>query len=67
MWVKLKKMKGAFLLKPMLPTLTFHPPNQGDWYYEIKYDGFRGILNWSIEECILLSRNGKDLLPYSRS
>ncbi|MEK3886125.1 DNA ligase D [Bacillus sp. FSL K6-3431] len=47
----------------MLPTLTFHPPNQGDWYYEIKYDGFRGILNWSIEECILLSRNGKDLLP----
>lgn len=51
------------MMKPMLPTLTFHPPFQGEWQYEIKYDGFRGILEWNNDRSYLWSRNGKDLLP----
>ncbi|MCM3109365.1 DNA ligase D [Lederbergia lenta] len=50
-------------MKPMLPTLAFHPPSQGNWFFEIKYDGFRCILDWSEDECFLWSRNGRDLLP----
>ncbi|MCJ7841156.1 DNA ligase D [Lederbergia sp. NSJ-179] len=51
------------MLKPMLPTLVFEPPQQGRWLYEIKYDGFRGILDWHEKGCFLWSRNGKNLLP----
>ena len=51
------------MLKPMLPTLAFEPPIQGEWLYEMKYDGFRGILEWTSKGCFLWSRNGKDLLP----
>ncbi|MBP1916627.1 bifunctional non-homologous end joining protein LigD [Lederbergia galactosidilyticus] len=51
------------MLKPMLPTLVFDPPTQGKWLYEIKYDGFRGILEWKENECFIWSRNGKNLLP----
>lgn len=47
----------------MLPTLAFKLPSEGDWLYEIKYDGFRGILEWRRDGCFLWSRNGKDLLP----
>ncbi|WP_230200294.1 DNA ligase D [Bacillus niameyensis] len=47
----------------MLPTLVFEPPAQGEWIYEIKYDGFRGILDWREDGFFLWSRNGKDLLP----
>lgn len=47
----------------MLPTLVFDPPQQGKWLYEMKYDGFRGILDWRETECFLWSRNGKNLLP----
>ncbi|MCR2820150.1 DNA ligase D [Lederbergia panacisoli] len=50
-------------MKPMLPTLSFQPPEQGDWLYEIKYDGFRGILEWTNNESFLWSRNGKNLMP----
>jgi bifunctional non-homologous end joining protein LigD len=51
------------LLKPMLPTLVTEPPLTDDWLYEVKYDGFRGLLFWSHEKIELLSRNGKALLP----
>ncbi|VEF48071.1 DNA ligase D [Bacillus freudenreichii] len=50
-------------MKPMLPILTFHSPEKGSWVYEIKYDGYRGILEWTEEDMYLWSRNGKDLLP----
>ncbi|MBW8350930.1 DNA ligase D [Bacillus sp. IITD106] len=50
-------------MKPMLPTLAFQPPQHGEWLYEIKYDGFRGILEWTEERSFLWSRNGKDLMP----
>lgn len=50
-------------MKPMLPTLTFDCPNQAGWVYEVKYDGFRAILEWNSKGITLISRNGKSLLP----
>ncbi|MCA1063004.1 DNA ligase D [Rossellomorea aquimaris] len=52
-------------MKPMLPTLHEVLPDNGDWLYEVKYDGFRGILSiLSHERISLQSRNGKELLPH---
>ncbi|MGE8206386.1 DNA ligase D [Heyndrickxia sp. NPDC080065] len=50
-------------MKPMLPTLKSHAPTTGNWLYEIKYDGFRAILEWDQNKIHLWSRNEKDLLP----
>src|SRR4051812_9937089 len=50
-------------MKPMLPTLTFEPPIHPDWLFEVKYDGFRAILEWNSEGIELTSRNGKPLFP----
>lgn len=50
-------------MKPMLPTLSFDCPRHGQWRYEIKYDGYRAILEWNHDDIHLWSRNGKDLLP----
>ena len=48
----------------MLPTLFDETPVKGNWKYEVKYDGFRGLLLIkSQEEIQLFSRNGNDLLP----
>ncbi|WP_299737622.1 DNA ligase D [uncultured Rossellomorea sp.] len=52
-------------MKPMLPTLYDELPREGDWVYEVKYDGFRAILSIHSQNKIsLLSRNGKELLPH---
>ncbi len=48
-------------MKPMLPSLTFEVPDGDSWYFEVKYDGFRAILNWETK-LTLTSRNGKSLL-----
>ncbi|MBL4953888.1 DNA ligase D [Neobacillus sp. OS1-32] len=50
-------------MKPMLPTLTFEQPVRPGWVYEVKYDGFRAILDWDANGIELTSRNGKTLLP----
>ncbi|MEH7254397.1 DNA ligase D [Neobacillus niacini] len=50
-------------MKPMLPTLTFDLTPNPDWLYEVKYDGFRAILNWNDDGITLTSRNDKPLLP----
>lgn len=51
-------------MKPMLPALFDEAPVKGNWNYEVKFDGFRGILTMrSKEEISLMSRNGKELLP----
>nr|WP_240628522.1 DNA ligase D [Bacillus salacetis] len=48
----------------MLPTLFEEFPEKGKWKYEVKYDGFRGLLCiGSRAEISLMSRNGNDLLP----
>ncbi len=49
-------------MKPMLPSLTFNIPEGVDWYYEVKYDGFRAILEWDKDTLAIISRNGKPLL-----
>ncbi|MFW0781714.1 DNA ligase D [Rossellomorea marisflavi] len=51
-------------MKPMLPTLTTDPPEGDIWLSEVKYDGFRGILQIETRERMkLISRNGTNLLP----
>ncbi|WP_059170776.1 DNA ligase D [Bacillus sp. FJAT-27445] len=50
-------------MKPMLPVLQFDPPNRKGWFYEVKYDGFRAILDWDADGPRLTSRNEKPLLP----
>ncbi|MGG3564553.1 DNA ligase D [Neobacillus rhizosphaerae] len=50
-------------MKPMLPSLTFDLPVRPEWVYEVKYDGFRAILDWNSKGIELTSRNGKTLLP----
>lgn len=50
-------------MKPMLPSLTFDLSIHPEWLYEVKYDGFRAILEWDSQGIKLTSRNGKDLLP----
>ncbi|MCQ6277770.1 DNA ligase D [Bacillus sp. EB600] len=49
-------------MKPMLPSLTFDRPEHPDWLYEVKYDGFRAILDWKHPAIRLTSRNEKTLL-----
>jgi bifunctional non-homologous end joining protein LigD len=58
-----KNRKEKDSMKPMLPSLTFDLPKQPDWFYEVKYDGFRALLAWNNNEMDLTSRNGKSLLP----
>lgn len=48
-------------MKPMLPVLMDELPVGIEWNYEVKYDGFRGILSWTGEEIVLTSRNGRSL------
>lgn len=49
-------------MKPMLPSLSFEIPTGKEWFYEVKYDGFRAILHWDVDAIRLESRNGKSLL-----
>ncbi|MEQ6377929.1 DNA ligase D [Bacillaceae bacterium S4-13-56] len=49
------------MYKPMLPTLSEDVPKGKDWVYEVKYDGFRCLLEWTEKGFRLISRNGKDL------
>ncbi|WP_042355404.1 DNA ligase D [Bacillus rubiinfantis] len=50
-------------MKPMLPTLTFDKPERAGWLYEVKYDGFRAVLDWTEDDIQLTSRNERSLLP----
>ncbi|XJZ25831.1 DNA ligase D [Bacillota bacterium Lsc_1132] len=49
-------------MKPMLPTLSFSLPDNPNWFYEVKYDGFRAILTWDVDKIVFNSRNEKSLL-----
>jgi bifunctional non-homologous end joining protein LigD len=49
---------------PMLATLSEGPPRDGkNWWYELKYDGFRAIAAIVDGEVAMLSRNELDLAP----
>ena len=45
----------------MKPIASADIPHGDEWMYEVKYDGFRCILQWGIAEIKLTSRNNKDL------
>jgi bifunctional non-homologous end joining protein LigD len=49
---------------PMLATLADKPPPDGkNWWYELKYDGFRAVTAIVGGEVAMLSRNELDLAP----
>ena len=45
---------------PQLATLVDDVPTQGDWVYEVKYDGYRAIATLDEGKVRIASRNGKD-------
>jgi bifunctional non-homologous end joining protein LigD len=47
---------------PMLATLAQEAP-EGDWAYELKYDGFRAIVAIVGDDVAMISRNELDLAP----
>src|SRR6266545_2918920 len=49
---------------PMEAELVSELPSDGDWQYEPKWDGFRGVLENDGGELALWSRNGRPLLRY---
>ncbi|MCM3088610.1 DNA ligase D [Bhargavaea ginsengi] len=48
-------------MKPMKLTPAETLPEGSGWLYEIKYDGFRCLLDWREDGVRLFSRNGNDL------
>ncbi|WP_285766004.1 DNA ligase D [Peribacillus sp. SI8-4] len=48
-------------MKPMLPTYYPEAPSSKDWRYEVKYDGFRAILEIDSDSISIKSRNEKEL------
>src|SRR5919202_200837 len=58
-------MPGANVpFPPMEAELVSELPQAGDWQFEPKWDGFRGILENDGRELALWSRNGRPLLRY---
>jgi bifunctional non-homologous end joining protein LigD len=47
--------------KPMLATLETAVPRGPDWWFEVKFDGFRALAYVHRGDCELVSRNEKDL------
>ncbi|SAL78172.1 ATP dependent DNA ligase [Caballeronia telluris] len=48
------------LIEPELATLVQHHPADGDWSYEIKFDGYRMLARLERGEIKLITRNGHD-------
>jgi bifunctional non-homologous end joining protein LigD len=48
-------------IEPMLATISNKVPEGGDWVYEIKWDGFRGICFLEGGKLRVISRNGRAL------
>ncbi len=47
-------------IKPMLATLVAKPFDRPDWFFEVKWDGFRAIAEVEAGKARLYSRNQKD-------
>jgi bifunctional non-homologous end joining protein LigD len=52
-----KKAAMPQKIEPMLATIAATPPKGGDWAYEIKWDGYRGIVFLDRGELRIVSRN----------
>ncbi len=48
-------------VEPMKATLAKSPPVEGDWLYEIKWDGYRAIILKNGPEVEIISRNHKSM------
>ncbi|MFH0351565.1 MAG: hypothetical protein ACHBMF_06510 [Chromatiales bacterium] len=53
-----KKVTLPSLIARQLATLVETPPAEGDWLYEIKYDGYRMLARIEAGEARLYSRTG---------
>ncbi len=51
----------AQFIAPMKPRLLETPPTEGDWLYELKFDGIRLVAVKQGEKVLLISRNENDL------
>ncbi|GAB3048228.1 DNA ligase D [Virgibacillus ainsalahensis] len=45
----------------MKPIASSQTPLEDEWLYEVKFDGFRCVLDWGPEHIRLISKNNKDL------
>jgi bifunctional non-homologous end joining protein LigD len=48
------------LIEPQLATLVNRPPTDGEWSYEIKFDGYRMLARVEAGDAQLFTRNGHD-------
>ena len=55
---KVKQLKVTELIKPMLATKAPEIFNKANWFYELKWDGYRAIANIQQGKVDLYSRNG---------
>ncbi|HXD70724.1 MAG TPA: DNA polymerase ligase N-terminal domain-containing protein, partial [Gaiellales bacterium] len=65
-WLIVRKDEGDLAgdpaaLRPMLAVAATDLPTNGDWVYEVKWDGYRVIAAVEGGEATLRSRNGNDL------
>lgn len=58
-WAKKKEIPKESA--PQLATLYPKPFDDPDWFFEVKFDGYRALLKIDDGNTTLLSRNGKDL------
>lgn len=57
--MKGKKAPFPNSLSPMLATLAEKTPTAGNWFYEIKWDGYRALAFCNKKQVDLISRNNK--------
>src|SRR3954454_8228835 len=58
-----KRRAEVHFIAPMKATLVKAPPPQGEWLYELKFDGFRTIAVKNGADVELYSRNAKEFTP----
>jgi len=58
--IRAPKAKLPDLVKPQLATLSKGPPPEGDWVYEIKFDGYRIMARIENGKARLITRGGHD-------